>query len=189
MSFNCETQCLGLIIYFITGILINGKRRIWEIKCDCFLEKMSVAKSIWILLYLSKNIQIAENTIWDLRTRAPNWFWRSSEFRDMQWKYFLILAFFINRDIKFAIRHDNLHHESQVIIIGHLMTRCILRCFERNNNKSIWVNVSIKDRYIEIYRWYSNYLIKYSILLKLYTWTLIFFRNSTHLPESWVNYI
>ena len=157
MSFNRETQCLGLIVCFITGISINGKRLIWEIKCDGFLEKMNAATSILILLYLTKNIQIAENTIWDLRTRVPNWFWRSSEFRDMQWKYFLILAFFINRDIKFAIRHDNLHHESKFIINGHLMTRCILRCFERNNNKFRWVNVSIKDRLIGVYHWYTNH--------------------------------
>ena len=135
-----------------------GKRPILKNKSDCLLEKMNAAKSISILLsHSNKNIQIGKNTIWAIRRSVLNWFWRSSEFCDMQWKYFLILAFFINRDIKFAIRHDNLHHESQVIINGHLMTRCILRCFERNNNKLRWVNVSIKDRYIEIYHWYLSH--------------------------------
>ena len=135
-----------------------GKRPILKNKSDCLLEKMNAAKSISILLsHSNKNIQIGKNTIWAIRRSVLNWFWRSSEFCDMQWKSFLILAFFINRDIKFAIRHDNLHHESQVIINGHLMTRCILRCFERNNNKLRWVNVSIKDRYIEIYHWYLSH--------------------------------
>ena len=102
-------------------------------------------------LIQNKNIQIGKNTISAIRRRLLNWFWRSSEFCDMQWKSFLILAFFINRDIEFEIRHGNLHYESQAIIHGHLMFRCVLQCFEWNNNKLTWVNVSIKDSFIKIY--------------------------------------
>ena len=155
------------------------EEQIWLLarKNECCQEHFNIALS-----FKNKNIQIGKNTIWAIRRSILNWFWRSSEFCDMQWKSFLILAFFINRDIEFEIRHGNLHYESQAIIHGHLMTRCILQCFERNNDKFRWVNVSIKDRLIKIYH----------LIFELWElrnapegiFDMISLRK-THLPEDW----
>ena len=139
-------------------------------KNECCQEHFNIAVAF-------RNIQIGKNTIWAIRRRVLNWFWRSSEFCDMQWKCFLILAFFINRDIEFAIRYGNLHYESQATIHGHLMTRCLLQCFESNKNKFRWVNVSIKDRLIKIY----HLVFEWWQLRNASKWIFdMFFANSVH---------